>query len=246
MANISGGMAVFCISNTNLWKIFLCILNPSLRIDGNRAGIKGQEQTTIIVTKELATLLQKYQDCKRIQFGKLDPDGFFFVGKTGEMLSKMQRRRGSLLQEFADITGVKDFTINSLRKGFEGFIQSNDKLAEHTKALNNHSAAVLGAYDNMRSARRICTTFTLDQTKGKKHVDKEDSDEGEELDEELAVKRQKIEAEELKALKEKAVNVLKKKKRTKVDLSIPKEDKQFLSSLIDSDSLTGNIYHISY
>ena len=37
-----------------------------VRIDGNRAGIKGQEQTTIIINRKCLNLLQKYQDIKRI------------------------------------------------------------------------------------------------------------------------------------------------------------------------------------
>ena len=78
-----------------------------------------------------------------------------FVRFDGSPLPPLQNYPGSLMRQFEDVSGIKDFCFTKLRKALEGRIQASDKLVQFSNDLNSHNARVGKAfYDNMGSARR--------------------------------------------------------------------------------------------
>ena len=69
---------------------------------------------------------------------------------------KLHNYKGSLIEQFSKVTGVRGFKLTSLRKAVEAKLQNNPDLASHSKSINYHSQSVGKAiYDEMDTLKRI-------------------------------------------------------------------------------------------
>ena len=70
----------------------------------------------------------------------------FFCKYDGSEFGPMQRRKGSIMEEYGKVTGVEWCTATSLRRSLAPHIQRNSQMQTRAKAVAQHSAAVDSKY----------------------------------------------------------------------------------------------------
>ena len=151
----------------------------------------------------------------------------------------MQRRKGSILEEFGDVTGVEWMTATSLRRSLEPAIQGNHAMKMRSKSIAQHSAATGSKhYDRTDPEVRAAAMHFIGTQDGS---DKPTSKE--EISDEVAKKRARIEKEDDAAKISAAVANVQKEKDRKVQLGkncnlLPK-DRRFLQKELSK----GGKYH---
>lgn len=144
----------------------------------------------------------------------LDPKAPFFCKFDGKPFGQLVNKKGSLMAEFGEITGIDWCTQTSLRRSLEKPIQSNEAMKTRSKTIAQHSAAIGSKYydrtaEEFRAAamHHIGTQDGSAGPSGSKRVQEEVSDE-------LAAKRKRMKKEDEQAKITHALeNVQKHKKR---------------------------------
>ena len=214
-----------------------------IRLDGSQVGVKGQRQTNIIIDRLSFDVMVKYEQIKKAMSPKLEANAPFFINHRQKPLSRIQKSRGSLVEQFGQVIGKEDFTMTSIRRAAEGKIQSDKNLAGLTSDLNNHSEAVVNVYDNISSARRniFITSIGADE---KSSAASSNDDEFRRIYEES----KKNEEETSNKMKDEARRCLdehKKKAKSIVDFSatsLPEDEVEFLKEKFSKEDTKGEKY----
>ncbi len=203
-----------------------------IRLSGSGSQIKMKNGTTVTVNRRALDLMTKCRDLKDAVFGKLgkfktplvllqilidfvlDPKAPFFCKFDGKPFGQLVNKKGSLMAEFGEITGIDWCTQTSLRRSLEKPIQSNEAMKTRSKTIAQHSAAIGSKYydrtaEEFRAAamHHIGTQDGSAGPSGSKRVQEEVSDE-------LAAKRKRMKKEDEQAKITHALeNVQKHKKR---------------------------------
>ena len=173
-----------------------------IRLDGNTPGLKGSTGAFVTIEGVALDLVEKYRDLKAIVFGATeDPNKPFFCNYYGKPLSSLSKNsQGSLWHKFAQVTGLDSATQNSVRRGFESYVQKSKISRKRVQALNNHSDSVgLKFYDGEAGTFRSGVVHTLSQMEAAEGNDDRNSNVM--ISEEVAEKRKKIDAEDEKLRK---------------------------------------------
>ena len=210
-----------------------------VRLSGTQAGIKGQAQTNVILDRDSFQLAEKFQKLKRVLFDKLEPSSPFFVNSRGNQLSRLQKQPGSLVELFGKVTKNPHFNMTSIRKGLEGKIRNQKDAEVQTKAVNNHSNAVMKTYDNASAMRRNIFLNSVSALEG---VASSSTDADFKKVYEESVLNSKEDVEEMKAEAQTYLEDQKKEKNKVNDLtpsSLSEDDIQFLKDVFDEDDNAG-------
>ena len=122
-------------------------------------NLKNKKDAQLVLTRRGAEICVKYREMKR-QCGLDDkvPEGRFFVNKKGKPLGKMQNNKGSLMEKFGIVCGIKNVSTNSLRRAAEVSIQNSPVMKQSVEKLQLHSKAVgLQYYD--RTSQNVRCNF---------------------------------------------------------------------------------------
>ena len=205
-------------------------------LDGSQAEIKLQAETNIIMDMKTYEIIELYQDVKKMLFGKLSLDSPFFINFKGNMLSRLQRYPGSLVEKFGNTVGIPDFKMTDVRKALEGAVQGSSE-AKNTKDINNHTSAVVPVYDNAKQMRRSLFMSSIAAVESSGSVDKEEVKQHYNLRKRSdKAERSKIQDEASKFL------VNRKRKKPVTDLtpsSLEKGDIVFLKSVFTDNDIKG-------
>ena len=125
-------------------------------VSGKELGLKGNENTEIVLTRRGEELCAKYREMK---FACLledeDNEDPFFVNKKGKSLGPIQRTKGSLLEKLGKVCGVENPTVNSFRRATEVHVQASPLMKQASKKIQLHSAEVgQRIYDKSGSSTR--------------------------------------------------------------------------------------------
>ena len=211
-----------------------------IRLDGSQVGVKGQKQTNIIIDRPSFEIMVKYQQIKKVMFPKLEPTSPFFINHREQPLSRIQKSRGSLVEQFGQVIGKEDFTMNSIRRAAEGKIQSDKNLAGLTSDLNNHSKAVVDVYDNISSARRNMFITSIGAAE-KSSAASSNDDEFRQIYEE-SKKNEEETSIKLKDEARRCLNEHKKKAKSIVDFSatsLSEDEVEFLKEKFSKEDIKG-------
>ena len=124
-------------------------MDPScyvIELSGAERGMKMGEATDVVLTKRSHDVCLKYAEMKETVLGPCDDSANFFVNSRGLPLAPMVRKKGSLLYKFGQVTGVSNFSTNSLRRGMEYKIQRDSNLLHHIKKIQSHTRKVGAEY----------------------------------------------------------------------------------------------------
>ena len=112
-------------------------------VSGTDLGLKGNENTVIVLTRRGEEVCAKYRDMKFACLNKdennEDP---FFVNSNGKPLGPIQRTKGSLLEKLGKVCGVENPTVNSFRRATEVHVQASPLMKQASKKIQLHSAEV--------------------------------------------------------------------------------------------------------
>ena len=176
-----------------------------IRLDGNTPGMKGSTGAFVTIEGVALDLVDKYRDLKCIVFGASeDPNKPFFCNYYGKPLSSLSKNsEGSLWHKFGQVTGTGSATQNSVRRGFESYVQKSKISRKRVQALNNHSDSVgLKFYDGEAGTFRSGVVHTLSQMEAAEGNNNDrNSNANVMISEEVAEKRKKIDAEDDKLRK---------------------------------------------
>ena len=208
---------------------------------GDSVGLKGNQGVVITVAGIAFDLLQKYRDLKDLVFGSdIDPNQPFFVNYSGKPITILNSNApGSLWHRFGQVTGVQNPGQNSVRRGLEDYCQKTDTSRKRIKAINNHSEDVgLSYYDGQAGDFRSGVVHTLSQMEGST---KRNSEMDEDVSEQIAEKRRKIDAEDVKKRSSIIEETLSKKTDEKLRYNLGKnmkvlpQDRDFFQKLLKDD-----------
>ena len=175
-----------------------------VRLDGSTPGMKGGTGTFVTIEGVALTLVEKYRDLKSLVFGAAeDPDKPFFCNYDGKPLRTLsQNSSGSLWHKFGLVTGTGSATQNSVRRGFESYVQKSKISKKRVKTINNHSDSVgLKFYDGEAGTFRSGVVHTLSQMEGDESNNNNERNSTVMISEEIAEERKKIDAEDEKLRK---------------------------------------------
>ena len=118
-------------------------------IEVSGENLKNREDAQLVLTRRGAEICVKYREMKRrCGLDDKDPKSRFFVNKQGKPLGRMQNTKGSLMEKFGIVCGIKNVTTNSLRRAAEVSIQNSPVMKQSVEKLQLHSKAVgLQYYD---------------------------------------------------------------------------------------------------
>ena len=210
-----------------------------ITLDGSQPEIKMQAETTIIMNMKTFELMELYRDIRKMVLGELPSHSTFFLNHRGKELSRLQNYKGSLVARFGAVVGIPDFKMTQIRKALEGKIQGSDQ-ADYTKAINNHSKAVVATYDNAKSMRRTVFMASMSAAETSEEADKESVKNHYNL-------RKKKDQSEQNQMKNEATQYLdQKKKKGKRILNlapdpITKPDALFLKGLFTTEDVRSKI-----
>ena len=219
-----------------------------IKLDGSQASLKGQAAVTVVVNRKCYQIMEMCQDLKKIMYKKqkkaMSMDDQFFVNFKLAPLSRLQRRKGNLLDLFGQVTQIPNFKMTDLRKAVEAVIQSRSALTEIGKDLNYHHENVVPVYDNISSTRRMIFNTTLNNKEGSSAMSvKQIEDEDGSIKDHLIEKKGREKDEEIKR-KEEAKMFLESEKLKKkvVDLTpfqFEEEILAFLRTIFNDFNLKG-------
>ena len=208
-------------------------------LDGSQPEIKMQAETTIIMDMKTFELVELYRDLRKMVHGDLPPESTFFLNYRGRELSRLQNTKGSLVARFGMIVGIPDFRMTQVRKALEGKIQGSNQ-AEFSKAINNHSKAVVPTYDNANSMRRTVYMASLSASETGEAADTESV----RIHYNLRSTTDQSERDQLKIEATKYLDEKKKKKKKVLNLApspVTDDDTLFLSGLFTKEEVRGEI-----
>ena len=208
-----------------------------ITLDGSQAEIKMQAETTIVMDMKTFELMELYRDLQKMVLGVLPSQSPFFLNSKGKELSRLQNYTGSLLAKFGMVVGIQDFKMTQVRKALEGKIQGSSQ-ADHTKAINNHSKAVVPTYDNAKSMRRTVFMASMSAAESSEAADKES------VRSHYNLRKKKDESEQDKMKNEAAQYLKENRKKGKKILNlapspIAKADALFLRGLFTEEDVRG-------
>ena len=168
-----------------------------------------------------------------------DPEAAFFSKYDGKPFGPMQNRKGSILEEFGKVTEVDWLTATSLRRSLEPAIQGNDIMKTRSKTIAQHSAATGSKhYDKTEPQFRAAAMHFIGTQEGSNSPAIRD-----EVSEEVAAKRARIEKDDNAAKISAALaNVQKSKERNQQlgkNCNVLYKDRQFLQKAFSE----GGKYH---
>ena len=113
-----------------------------IEIFGDTPGIKNQTATSVVISRRMEEMIEKYRDIKAKVIDKEDPKEELFVNSKGEPLGPMKNWKGSLLDHFTQITGVARATVNTARRAATSIIQADPYLKSQESRIQHHSDEV--------------------------------------------------------------------------------------------------------
>ena len=168
-----------------------------------------------------------------------DPGAAFFSKYDGKNFGPIQNRKGSILEEFGKVTNVDWMTATSLRRQLEPVIQGNDVMKTRSKSIAQHTAATGSRhYDRTEPEFRAAAMHHIGTQDGSDISKRKDD-----ISEEVASKRARIEKEDDAAKISAALANIQKSKLRNVQLgktcNVLPQDRGFLQSVFSK----GGEYH---
>ena len=160
----------------------------------------------------------------------------FFCKYDGSEFGPMQRRKGSMMEEYGKVAGVEWCTATSLRRSLAPHIQRNSQMQLRAKAVAQHSAAVDSKYyDRSEGAARAGALYHILN----KEVDSASLIDDSGVTPEILAKRKKIEEDDNDLKVQKAMETVQRRTSKKVKLGksckVAPSDRQFLQDSLSKD-----------
>ena len=102
---------------------------------------KRSRETDIVLTVRAHDMCEQYMDIKEGVLDECLDEDPFFVNAKGELIAKMTGTKSSLMTTFSKVTGISNFTTNSVHRATEDTIQREPVLKQVVDSVQSHTAA---------------------------------------------------------------------------------------------------------